>query len=117
MLLGMMMLLVLVAAGAALAVTKTCGSVPCRGTNNDDVLHERTGTVPDRILGMGGHDVIDANNFGFDKDVLKGGAVGDKLLANDGDGRDVLRGGMGRDVCYVDPGDVTRNCEVVRRSS
>ena len=117
MLLGLMMLLMLVVAGAALAVTKTCSSVPCMGTDNKDVLHERAGSVRDRIYGLGGRDLLDANNYSHDRDVLRGGKERDKLLANDGDGRDVLRGGRGHDRCYADPGDVTLQCEVVVRSS
>jgi hypothetical protein len=38
MLLGMVMLLSLMASGVALAITKTCNSIPCFGTNNADVL-------------------------------------------------------------------------------
>lgn len=114
--LGLGMLLALVAAGTAMAVTKTCQNNPCNGTNGEDVLYERIGTKSDTIRGMGAHDVIDANTFNFDDDRLLGGARGDKLLVNDGDGRDVVRGGDGRDVCYVDPGDRRVNCEVVRRS-
>src|SRR5918995_1465185 len=68
----------------------------------------------ERFNGKDGHDVLDANNFNKDRDRLFGGDVGDKLLANDGDGRDVVKGGAGRDVCYVDPGDRTVNCNVVR---
>jgi Ca2+-binding RTX toxin-like protein len=114
--LGLAMLLVMVAAGAAMAVTKTCGdNLPCEGTNNDDVLHERDGTVKDVIYGFDGNDVLDANNFFKERDRLYGGAQGDKLLANDNDGRDVLRGGAGRDRCYGDPGDRFVNCEVERR--
>jgi hypothetical protein len=45
---GLAMLLVTVTAGVALAVTKTCNAVPCKGTNNEDVLPERKGH--DRIL-------------------------------------------------------------------
>jgi Ca2+-binding RTX toxin-like protein len=89
-------------------------NLPCNGTNGDDLMHERQGTVKDVIYGKGGEDVLDANNFNFDRDRLYGGDRGDKLLANDGDGRDVVKGGKGRDVCYVDPGDRTVNCNVVR---
>lgn len=113
MMLGMVMILVFVAAGIALAVTKTCGNnLPCEGTDNEDVLHEREGTVKDVIYGYGDHDVLDANNFFKDRDRLFGGGGPDKLLANDKDGRDVLRGGQGRDRCYGDPGDRFVNCEV-----
>ncbi len=110
--LGLVMLFVMVATGVAVAVTKTCNSVPCTGTNDNDVLHERHGTVHDRIIARGDHDILDANNFFNERDVLKGGSGRDKLLANDRDGRDVLRGGKGRDRCYGDPGDRFVNCEV-----
>jgi len=112
MMVGMVMLLVVVAAGVALAVTKTCNDIPCKGTDNEDVLHERHGTVKDAIYGYKAHDILDANNFSHERDRLYGGDQGDKLLANDRDGRDVLRGGMGRDRCFGDPGDRFVNCEV-----
>jgi Ca2+-binding RTX toxin-like protein len=120
MVLGMALLLAFMVAGMAVAADRfneiNCENreLPCNGTNRDDLMHERQGTVKDVIYGQDGHDVLDANNFNFDRDRLYGGDVGDKLLANDGDGRDVVRGGAGRDVCYVDPGDRTVNCNVVR---
>lgn len=114
MVMGLAMLFALVAAGAALAVTKTCGGIPCNGTDNEDTLYERKGTVRDVINGFGGEDVIDANTFNFDKDRVIGGDRGDKLLVNDGDSRDLVKGGMGRDVCFIDPGDRAVNCEVTR---
>jgi hypothetical protein len=112
MMLGLAMLLVTVAAGIAFAVEKNCNSIPCEGTNNEDILHERDGTVKDAMYGFEAHDILDANNFSRDRDRLFGGDHGDKLLANDRDGRDVLRGGMGRDRCFGDPGDRFVNCEV-----
>lgn len=114
MVVGLAMLFAMVAAGAALAVTKTCGGIPCNGTDNEDTLYERKGTVKDAIYGFDGKDVIDANTFNFDRDRVFGGDRGDKLLVNDGDGRDVVKGGAGRDVCLIDPGDRAVNCEVVR---
>jgi hypothetical protein len=110
---GMVMLIAVMAAGVAVAVEKQCGdNLPCEGTNNEDILHERDGTVKDVIYGYGAHDILDANNFSRDRDRLFGGGQGDKLLANDRDGRDVLRGGMGRDRCFGDRGDRFVNCEV-----
>jgi hypothetical protein len=109
--LGVAMLLVMVAAGVAMARTAQCNDIPCNGTQNEDTLYERQGTVRDAIYGFGAHDVLDANTFNFDRDRLYGGDQGDKLLTNDGDGRDVARGGAGRDVCLVDRGDRTVNCE------
>jgi hypothetical protein len=114
-LLGMMTLLIIVAAGVAWAVTKTCGSNPCTGTASEDVLYERVGRgVPDSIYGLENRDFIDANTFNRDTDKLWGGRGADKLLSNDGDGRDVVRGGQGRDVCIIDRGDGRVGCEDVR---
>src|SRR5918994_2325397 len=115
--LGLAMLLALVAAGAAMAVTKTCSNVPCIGTDNDDVLYERIGDDQDRIRGLDGRDVIDANTFGPDRDVLLGGASRDRLLTNDTDRFDVANGGRGRDTCFVSKGDTARSCEVLRRAT
>ena len=56
MMLGAAMFMLVVAAGVAVAVEKTCETVPCVGTDNDDELHERDGSVKDRILGKGGND-------------------------------------------------------------
>ena len=117
MMLGMVTVLALMASGVALAVNKTCNDIPCNGTDNEDVLHEREGTVKDAIYGFKAHDVIDANNYFHDHDRLFGGDNGDKLLANDNDGRDVLRGGRGRDRCFGDPGDRFVNCEVESTSA
>jgi Ca2+-binding RTX toxin-like protein len=69
------------------------------------VLYERLGGGKrDDISGLRGADVVDANNFGQDRDVLEGGRGGDRLLSNDGDPDDTVRGGAGRDICYVDVG-------------
>ena len=118
MMLGMALLLACMAAGVAVAADRfneNCGpnALPCNGTNGDDLIHERQGTVKDVIYGKDGHDILDANNFNKDRDRLYGGDQGDKILANDGDGRDVAKGGAGRDVCFVDPGDRTVNCNEV----
>ena len=120
MMLGMALLLACMAAGAAVADHRfneiNCENrdLPCNGTNDRDLMHERQGTVKDVINGKDGKDVLDANNFNFDRDRLSGGDRADKILANDGDGRDVAKGGAGRDICYVDPGDRTAACNVVR---
>jgi hypothetical protein len=115
--LGLAMLLALVAAGAAMAITKTCRGIPCEGTDNNDVLYERIGRDQDRIRGLDGRDVIDANTFDPDRDVLLGGAGRDRLLTNDTDRFDVANGGRARDICYVSRGDTTRSCEVLRRAT
>lgn len=105
-------MIAVMAAGVAVAVEKNCNDIPCYGTDNEDILHERDGTVKDAIYGFKAHDILDANNFSRDRDRLFGGDNGDKLLANDRDGRDVLRGGRGHDRCFGDPGDRFVNCEV-----
>ena len=112
MLFGTVALLALMASGVALAINKTCQDIPCNGTQNDDVLHERVDAKADNIYGFDGQDILDANNRFMDRDRLHGGDRSDKLLANDRDGRDVLRGGAGRDRCYGDPGDRFVNCQV-----
>jgi len=111
--LGLIMVLLIVAAGVALAATRVCNDVlPCRGTENDDVLYEREGNRErDRILGLDGEDVIQAATYTRDRDVAEGGRRDDRLLTNDGDGRDTARGGRGKDVCYVDPGDASSSCD------
>ena len=120
MVLGLAMVFAVLAAGVAVAADRfneiNCENrdLPCNGTNRDDLMHERQGTVKDVIYGQDGKDVLDANNFNKDRDRLYGGDRGDKILANDGDGRDVAKGGQGRDICYVDPGDRTVGCNVVR---
>jgi hypothetical protein len=119
MMLAMVMLIAVMAVGVAVAVTatktKTCGdNLPCRGTDNDDVLYEREGNrEKDRILGLDRNDDMDAALFTRDKDRLDGGRGRDRILVNDGDGRDSARGGRGRDVCFVDRGDGRRSCERV----
>ena len=115
MMIGLVMVLGFVAAGVAIAVTKTCGNnLPCRGTDNDDVLHERVGNRErDRIMGLEGNDDIEAALFTKDQDRVDGGRGRDRILVNDGDARDSARGGRGRDVCRVDRGDSRRSCERV----
>jgi hypothetical protein len=118
MMIGMGIVLVLVAAGLAVAITKTCGNnLPCEGTANDDVIYERIGKDQDRIRGRDGRDVIDANTFSPDRDVLNGERGRDTLLSNDTDKFDVANGGPGRDTCYISKGDSTRSCNVTRRAT
>jgi hypothetical protein len=118
MLFGMGILLVFVAAGVAMAVTKTCGNkLPCKGTDNDDVLYERIGDNEDRIFGFDGRDVIDANTFSPDRDVVQGRDGRDRLLTNDTDKFDLANGGRRRDICIISKGDRIRSCEVIRRAT
>ena len=112
--LGLALVLVFVAAGVALAIQRICNSTPCIGTNNEDLLYERVGDRNDRIFGLRGPDLIDANTFNGETDRLFGQEGRDRLLSNDGDKRDVVRGGPARDTCIVDRGDRRLSCEVVR---
>ena len=123
MLLGLLVVLVMVAAGVAVAVSKTCGeNLPCRGTNDNDVISERDGKKPnfngdqlrDRILALDGNDDVQAATFDRDRDSLDGGRGRDHLFTNDGDSRDTSRGGRGRDTCVRDTGDGARSCENLR---
>jgi hypothetical protein len=112
MMLGVAMFMLVVAAGVAVAVEKQCNNIPCVGTENDDDLSERQGSVRDRILGLQGDDLLDANNYPNDRDRLKGGANSDRLLSNDNDARDGLEGGRGSDRCIIDTGDNAQSCSV-----
>jgi hypothetical protein len=120
---GLSMLLIVAAAGIAVAVNKTCGdNLPCRGTENDDSLHERqrngnSNGLRDRILALDGKDTLDANNGTNDKDVLEGGKKDDILLTNDRDGRDNAKGGRGSDRCVADAGDRVSSCRRISPTS
>src|SRR4028119_578927 len=109
--LGLAMVFAVLAAGVAVADHRfneiNCENrdLPCNGTNDRDLMHERQGTVKDVMYGKDGKDVLDANNFNFDRDRLYGGDSADKILANDGHGRDVATGGAGRDISSAAPPD------------
>ena len=106
------MLMVMVAAGVALAVVRQCDDIPCDGTDNDDVLYERIGNRDrDRIRALEGNDDMSAALYTRDKDTLEGGPEGDRIVVSDDDTRDEADGGQGRDICYIDRGDDTRSCE------
>ncbi len=106
MMVAMVAVMVALFATAAYAATIT-------GNNNDNNLFETSGD--DRIDGRGGADVLDANNFGGDTDILRGGSGNDRLLANDGDTLDTVNGGPGFDTCVVDSrAEVGDSCEKIR---
>jgi hypothetical protein len=85
-------------------------NVPCYGTAQNDLLHQRDGSVNDFIFGLDGEDHIDAKNVRNYLDAVYGGKKRGVLLFNDGDGADRARRGRGADVCYVDPGDSSSSC-------
>lgn len=110
-------LLLVLVAGVAVARTFQCTTVPCNGTANDDLITERQGEVRDEISGFEGADIIRANRFGNDQDLLDSDQRNDKIRADDGDSRDTIDCGAGpADIAVVDPGDAVNfsNCEDVR---
>jgi hypothetical protein len=112
---ALVVLLTVVVAGVALAVTKTCTSVPCSGTSAADVLRERIGDGKrDVIKGGLGRDRLNADRFTNDTDELHGGRGNDRVLVEDGDSRDRAVGGPGNhDVCFSDTGEeLSLTCEV-----
>ena len=118
--LALSMLLVVVAAGAALAATRYCtgNGNYCFGTANPDTIYDGRGS--DIINARAGGDVIRAGHRLYDYDEVYGGRGADRIHARDdfdetGYYYDLVNGMRGRDVCYVDPEDVVRNCEVVHR--
>ncbi len=109
-------LLLVLAAGIALAVTEDCTSDPCSGTTAGDNLFEQSGLADDFIQGLAGRDFIDASEFGGvgDADNLRGNAGNDVLYTADGDVLDTAVGGSGKDVCIVDAAEAPNaDCETV----
>ena len=106
------MLVAMVAVMVALFATAAYAAT-IEGNDRDNTLFETPDD--DLILGRGGNDVLDANNFGGDADILRGGTGNDRLLANDGDTDDTVYGGPGNDTCVVDaPSEVGGECETRR---
>lgn len=90
----------LLVAGAAFAVTRTCGGGECRGTNGMDTLYGSN--MGETIFGLSGNDKI----YGAGgADVLKGGYGTDFI--KDGGGDNTIKGGLGRDVIRGGPGNET----------
>ncbi len=115
MMVALVALLVTLFATAAFALTFTCTTNPCEGTNRPDIITEQTGAgVNDNISGKRGGDTINANAFGNDRDDLFGNRGDDTLNARDGDGFDLLDGGKGTDECIGDATDTFVRCEVIR---
>ncbi|HEX5848181.1 MAG TPA: hypothetical protein VFY59_03225 [Rubrobacter sp.] len=103
--LALVVMLVHLSAAAALAYHQLiqCKSVPCYGSGGDDKILERKGNgLYDKIIMRGGYDLVQANGYGNDTDVVKGGTGYDKINVADGDKLDTASGGAGRDWCIVD---------------
>ncbi len=83
----------------------TRGPDALAGTSENDLLFAFG--AADRVYGGDGYDLIDAGNG---NDLVDAGPGDDRIRALDGD-RDVIRCGLGLDTAYVDPFDVTFDCE------
>ena len=81
-----------------------CRAIPCYGSGNDDKILERIGNgKSDKIITRGAHDLVLANEYTRDIDVVKSGRGFDKIKVNDGDTLDTANAGRGRnDWCFVD---------------
>ena len=77
--------------------------LPCYGAKGDDQILERIGNAKnDVIVPTGGDDLVLANRYTNDTDVVRGGGGFDEINVADGDTLDTANGGKGRDVCIVD---------------
>jgi hypothetical protein len=93
-----------------------CNTLPCYGSGNNDKILERIGNgKADKILPGGGHDLILANKYTRDIDVVKSSKGWDKIKVNDNDRLDKANGGKGRhDWCIVDVrSEAGRGCDKV----
>jgi len=105
MVVAMVVMLVPLIAAAAFAADQLiqCQAAPCYGSGNDDKILERKGNgVFDKIIMKGGHDVVLANGYTNDRDIVKGGTGYDKINVADGDRFDTASGGTAGDWCIVD---------------
>ena len=60
--------------------------LPCTGSKGDDKILERIGDgKQDEIVPLGGGDLVLANKYTDDQDVVKGGGGFDKINVADGD--------------------------------
>src|SRR5918994_99366 len=105
----LMMVLVLVPLFAAVALAAEgqliqCRNVlPCYGGTGDDKILERIGDEKDdRIVARIGRDLVLANKYTADTDVVSGGGGSDRINVADGDNLDTANGGKGGDLCIVD---------------
>jgi hypothetical protein len=77
--------------------------LPCTGGSGDDKILERIGDgKDDQIVARGGRDLVLANKYTADTDVVSGGGGGDRINVADGDKLDTANGGKGGDLCIVD---------------
>lgn len=110
----MLVLIVPLCAGVALAagaVIQCKGAPPCVATGDKDVVYERIGDGKrDEIILKGGDDLVHANKYGRDTDVVRSSSGDDRVYVNDGDTRDTIYGGKGEDLCIVDARSEAKGC-------
>ena len=119
MVLGLVVVLVPLVAVGALAATGQliqCTTVPCYGNKGYDKLLERVGNgKQDVIIPRRGDDLILANKYTNDQDIVKRGGGDDKINVADGDKLDLANGGKGNDICIVDArSEVGKSCASVQ---
>jgi gamma-glutamyl phosphate reductase len=107
MVVALVVVLVPLAAVASLAATGQliqCTNVlPCTGGSGDDKILERIGDGKDDVIvPRGGNDLVLANKYTADTDVVRAGGGSDRINVADGDKLDTANGGKGRDLCIVD---------------
>jgi len=112
------MLMVVVAAGTALAATRYCAGHGnyCYGTANRDTIYDGPGS--DIIQARAGGDLVRAGYYLNDNDNVYGGRGADVIRARDDFDpgySDFVNGQRGYDACYVDNADRVSNCEEVYR--
>ena len=112
------MLMVVMAAGTALAATRYCAGHGnyCYGTANRDTIYDGPGS--DIIQARAGGDLVRAGYYLYDNDNVYGGRGADVIRARDdfdSNYSDFVNGQRGYDVCYVDNADSVSNCEEVHR--
>jgi hypothetical protein len=104
--LALALVLVPLFAAAALAqgqLIQCTNVLPCYEGKGEDKLLERIGDGKnDRIVPLGGDDLILANKYTSDTDVVGGGGGFDRIDVADGDKLDTANGGKGKDICIVD---------------
>ena len=77
--------------------------LPCTGSSGDDKILERIGDgKDDHIIARGGRDLVLANKYTSDTDVVSGGGGDDKINVAAGDKLDTANGDKGGDICIVD---------------
>jgi len=116
MVLALVVVMVPVLGAAALAADQLiqCRSIPCYGSGNDDKILERIGNGKnDKIIARRGHDLIKANGYTNDTDIVRSGRGMDKINVRDGDPHDRIRAGKGaHDWCIVDANsELAGGCE------